>query len=447
MKHLLRRVATATIGVSAVIAASLASGPLAGATTTTATEFGNPGFEVPVISTGSPFYVNYVAPSTGIDHWSVTAGDVDLIVAGYPVHSGSQALDLNGFTAGTIQQTFAVHPGLHYSVKYWVNTNGGNHWNIDVSSNGLSLANGNGDYSNPLSSVVIDGTWQQWGPGDVVPMGTTMTVTLHSLDSGSGGVVIDDFVVTYADPGPDVSGLAVAANGKYVHLTGTATNGATGQGDVTGAQYRLTRGTYVGPWVPMTASDGTFDEASEGVVADIALPGYVGSYDICVRAVDELGNYTDTPVCLTHAFTVNVVASGPIVANTAKPATINAATDKSTPDFVVDSIAGMVGGVPVGYVNINYKALAPVHFLPGGTTSFVFYYGYDSVDLGAWHSEEVNPTSIQFMNDGGLAGYPRGGFWMNFSGTSQYAIPASSVPSWAPGVPFDRGGVTVWPIS
>ena len=445
MKRPLKRVVTTGIGAGAVVLASLTAGQGAGATTVTATDFGNPGFESPVISTASPFYVNYASPSSAIDDWTVTAGDVDLIVAGYPVHSGSQALDLNGFGAGTIQQTFTVHPGLHYSIKYWVNTNGGNHWNIDVSSNGTSIANGDGDYSNPPGTVVIDGTWQQWGPPDVVPSGTTMTVTLTSLDSGAGGVVLDDFAVTFTEPGPDVTGLTASSAGAKVHLAGTVANGAVGQGDVTGAQYRLTRGSYVGPWMPMTATDGAFDEPSEDVAADIALPGHVGSYGITVRGIDELGYYTDPLVTLPNAFTVNVVASGPIVAHS--QATTNAATDKSTPDFVVDSIAGMVGGVPVGYVNINYKALAPVHFLPGGSVPFVFYYGYESVDLGAWHSDEVSPTSIQFMNDGGLAGYPRGGFWMNFGATTPYAIPASTVPSWAPGVPFDRGGVTVWPIS
>ncbi|HET6818165.1 MAG TPA: DUF642 domain-containing protein [Mycobacteriales bacterium] len=441
MRHLLKRVVTTGIGVSAVILASVTAGTGAGATTLTATEFGNPGFESPVISTASPFYVNYAAPSTAIDHWTVTAGDVDLVVPTYPVHSGAQALDLNGYGPGTIAQTFAVHPGLHYSVKYWVNTNGGNHWNIDVSSNGTSLANGNGDYANPLPSVVFDGSWQQWGPPDVVPTGTTMTVTLTSLDSGAGGVVLDDFAVTYTDPGPAVTGLAVASGGAKVHLTGTVANGAIGQGDVTGAQYRLTRGTYVGPWVPMTATDGAFDEASEAVAADIALPRCVGSYNIDVRGVDELGNYSDVYGHLTNAFTVNVVASGPIVANSVMPATINSATDKGEPDYVVDAVAGMVGTVPVGTVDINYKNMTPVHFVPAGTTPYLFT-GYGSTDLYAWHSSVVNAASIQFLAAGMLSQYPRGGFYI--SAPTQYMLPTATLSQWAPGVPFDRGSVVVW---
>jgi hypothetical protein len=443
MKHVRRRVLTTAVGVAAVIAAGMST---AGATSYTAAEFLNPGFEDPVISTASPYYQNFTTGAS-IGAWTVTAGDVDLIVPPYPKKTGEQALDLNGFGAGTIQQTFAVNPGLHYSILYWVNTNGGTQWNIDVSSNGVSLANGNGDYANPPAGLVTDGTWQQWGPPDVVPTGTTMTVTLTSLDSGFGGVVLDDFLVTYTDVGPAVSGLAVSSNGKFVHLTGTAANAVDGQGDVTAAQYQLSRGSWTGPWVDMAAADGAFDEASEDVVADIALPAYVGSYDVCVRAENELTHWTDTPVCLTNAFTVNVVASGPIVANTDHPATINSATNKGEPDYVVDAVAGMVGTVPVGYVNINYKNLAPVQFLPGGTTAFTFYFGYDSVDMGAWHADEIDATSIQFMNNGGLPGYPRGGFWMNFAGSTPYAIPASTVPSWAPGVPFDRGGVTVWPTS
>ncbi|HET7311710.1 MAG TPA: DUF642 domain-containing protein [Mycobacteriales bacterium] len=440
MKGLLKRVITTGVGAGAVVLASLTAGPLAAATTVTATEFGNPGFESPDISGASLSYVNYTAPSTAIDNWTVTAGDVDLVMAPYPVHSGTQALDLNGFGPGTIAQTFAVHPGLHYSIKYWVNVNtGGNDWNIDVSSNGTSIANGNGDYSNPTGADMFDGAWQRWGPGDVVPTGTTMTVTLTSLDSGAGGVILDDFAVTYSDPGPDVSDLAVASGGAKVHLTGTVANGAIGQGDVTGAQYRLIRGTYVGPWVPMAATDGAFDEPSEAVFADIALPRYVGSYDIDVRGIDELGNYTDVYGHLTNAFTVNVVASGPIVANSTT--TANSATDKAEPDFVVDAVAGMVGTVPVGTVDINYKNMTPVHFVPAGTAPYLFT-GYGSTDLYAWHSDVVNAVSIQFLAAGMLSQYPRGGFYI--SAPSQYMLPTTTLSQWAPGVPFDRGSVVVW---
>jgi hypothetical protein len=434
MNTALRRALSSGIGAAALIAGSLAAVPFAGATTVTATEFANPSFESPVIATP------YENEATSVGAWQVTAGDVDLVSAPtYPVHDGNQALDLNGNVPGQIQQTFTVYPGLHYSVRYWVNTNGYTDWNIDVSSDSVSIANGNGSYSG-------GGAWQEWGPPDVVPTGTTMTVTLTSLGGTNGGVLLDDFAVTYTDPGPSVSDLAVAANGAKVHLTGTVANAAAGQGDVTGAQYQLSSGPWTGPWVAMGASDGTFDTASEGVYADIALPAHVGSYDVCVRGTDELGFTTDTPVCLTDAFTVNVVASGPIVANTHKSGTINSATDKGVPDFVVDSVAGMVGTVPVGYLNINYKALAPVHFLPGGTTAFVFYSQYGSVDLGGWHSDEVSPTSVQFLTGGFFDQYPRGGFWMNGAG-ADYSLPASTLSSWAPGVPFDRGYVTVWSAS
>lgn len=441
MKHVLKRVLTAGIGVGALVSASLVAGPLAAATTVTATEFGDPGFESPAISTAAPYYSNFPT-SSSIGPWTVTAGDVDLVVAPYAVHGGLQALDLNGSNPGTIAQTFTVHPGLAYSVTYWVNANGsGSNWTIDVSSNGVSLASGPGHYSG-------GGAWQQFGPSGMVPTGSTMTVTLASQDSGSDGVILDDFTVTYVDPGPALSGVAVAANGRTVHLTGTASNGALGQGIVTGAQYQLSRGTWTGPWVGMSATDGSFSSATEAITADIPLPPVVGSYNVTVRATDGLGYTSDAPAVLTNAFTVNAVASGPIVANDAK--TINSATDKGSPDYVIDAVAGMVGTVPVGHVDINYThvGLRPQHFVPNGTAPYGFYhYGTGlSVDLNAWVSEDVTASSLQFMGAGALPAFPRGGFYMS-TGDTAYLMPVSVQPSWDLGVPFDRGFVTVWTAS
>ena len=147
-----------------------------------------------------------------------------------------------------------------------------------------------------------------------------------------------------------------------MHLTGTVANGAIGQGDVTGAEYRLIHGTYVGPWVPMAATDGAFDEPSEAVAADIALPRCVGSYNIDVRGLDELGNYSDVYGHLTNAFTVNAIADGNIVAP------LPTVVQVGQPSYTVDIVAGMVGTVPVGTADVNYKLMKKdIVYVPAST--------------------------------------------------------------------------------
>ncbi len=54
-----------------------------------------------------------------IGPWLVTSGSVDLIGAGYwQAAEGEQSLDLDGFDAGSVSQTFNTIPGRQYTVTY-----------------------------------------------------------------------------------------------------------------------------------------------------------------------------------------------------------------------------------------------------------------------------------------------------------------------------------------
>lgn len=94
------------------------------------------------------------------------------------------------------------------------------------------------------------------------------------------------------DEGPATTGVEVVPD--PVLLNGTATvmalvdDSNAGGSDVASAAYSLNGGA----WTPMTASDGGFDSATEGVEASFTATT-IGSNLVCVRGADALGNTGD----------------------------------------------------------------------------------------------------------------------------------------------------------
>lgn len=74
------------------------------------------GFESPKATPGS--FDTYAAGGH-VGPWTVTAGTVDLIGAGYwQAADGVQSLDLDGTSAGGVAQSVATIPGVAYTVSY-----------------------------------------------------------------------------------------------------------------------------------------------------------------------------------------------------------------------------------------------------------------------------------------------------------------------------------------
>ncbi len=66
-------------------------------------------------------FQNYPYPSTNITGWMVSRGDLD--IHQYPpwkTPDGKQCIDLNGYNAGSLKQSFATEPGATYRVKFIV---------------------------------------------------------------------------------------------------------------------------------------------------------------------------------------------------------------------------------------------------------------------------------------------------------------------------------------
>ncbi|GAA1235353.1 hypothetical protein GCM10009665_26900 [Kitasatospora nipponensis] len=82
----------------------------------TVSRFDDGSFENPRVAAGS---FTTLSAGQAIGPWQVTAGNVDLIGAGFwQAAEGDQSVDLNGTTPGTVAQTFTTVPGANYTVTY-----------------------------------------------------------------------------------------------------------------------------------------------------------------------------------------------------------------------------------------------------------------------------------------------------------------------------------------
>ena len=146
--------------------------------------------------------------------WTVSSGNVDIVKTGLyygPADSGNNALDLNGYEAGSIAQSFATLVGQTYDVSFaysWNETSAPSVANAVAAAGGVSL---------PIS-VINDpsylGTeamlWTHTG-FSFMAASETSTLTFTSTVSGFGAVALDSVSVTVAPiPEPETYALMLA---------------------------------------------------------------------------------------------------------------------------------------------------------------------------------------------------------------------------------------------
>jgi choice-of-anchor C domain-containing protein len=86
-----------------------------------ATLIGNGGFESAQIPPDRGL-VEYLAGDSGLPGWTITGGSVETVSQWTPFE-GHQSLDLDGISPGTIQQSFATTPGMHYTLSFSYSNN------------------------------------------------------------------------------------------------------------------------------------------------------------------------------------------------------------------------------------------------------------------------------------------------------------------------------------
>ncbi|MFJ3791252.1 choice-of-anchor C family protein [Kitasatospora sp. NPDC090091] len=135
-----------------------------------------------------------------IGPWKVTAGNVDLIGAGFwQAAEGDQALDLNGSTSGAVAQSFTTVPGTTYSVTY---TLAGNPDGGAALRTGRALIDGQAfqDFSFDITGRTRAAMGYVGRQFTFVAQGTSTTLGFTSTVAGAYGPVIDDVQVKECKP-------------------------------------------------------------------------------------------------------------------------------------------------------------------------------------------------------------------------------------------------------
>jgi len=174
-----------------------------------AASFDNGGFETGPTVDPIGFTTLYL-PSTSINGWSVDSGSIDYIGSYWQAADGARSIDLNGFTAGSISQTFTTVKGATYKVDFALSGNpdgrtyAGQYWSPDPKIVAVS-ATGNAaqsfDYNtaeknNTLSNMLWVGHTYTF-----VATGTSTTLTFASQIVGAFGPALDNVSIKETLPG------------------------------------------------------------------------------------------------------------------------------------------------------------------------------------------------------------------------------------------------------
>ena len=102
--------------------------------------------------------------------------------------------------------------------------------------------------------------------------------------------------LTVDNQGPLASAVVAAPNpvepGVQVTLSATVDDTTTGNSNIQSAEYQLDGGT----WTPMNPKDGNFNSPLEKVTAQFVASVQEGTFDLCVRGTDVIGN-TGSAAC------------------------------------------------------------------------------------------------------------------------------------------------------
>ena len=161
---------------------------LLGSGTAHSTILVNGGFEQP--TTSGDLFIPAGDPS--LVGWTIVSGSIDVVSnsGSWPAFAGAQSLDLDGRSAGTIEQAFATMPGTAYILSFEYANNPGGLPSANVSVLGAAaLLSQNISHS---TSTAADMDWTQFVESFTADSATT-TLRFASLDGPSSfwGIALD----------------------------------------------------------------------------------------------------------------------------------------------------------------------------------------------------------------------------------------------------------------
>lgn len=168
---------------------------------------------------GLTYYTDGTHPGhIALPGWTVENGSVDLTQTTSlwgPANAGGYSLDINGWSAGTISQSFATQAGQTYTVSYAYSRNAANAPEIALASvfaggvtQLVTAANNPALFGGPYAMK-----WQTGG-FTFVGNGSPATIRLAALIDGNAGVFFDSVSVTAPGaPEPAAWSLMIAGFG------------------------------------------------------------------------------------------------------------------------------------------------------------------------------------------------------------------------------------------
>ena len=158
----------------------------------------------------------YAGGPVALPGWTVTGGSVDLTSSGSfwgPAYDGAYSMDINGWDAGTISQSFSTVEGQRYNVSFAYGRNvagapdpalatvmaGGRTFNVSAANDG-SFGSGH------------NMAWKTGG-FSFTGTGSSTTITLAAVTGGNGGVFFDKISVDSAGGVPEPATWALMIGG------------------------------------------------------------------------------------------------------------------------------------------------------------------------------------------------------------------------------------------
>lgn len=157
----------------------------------------NGGFEESEVDPGGSLVEGLPVGDTRLTGWSITAGNIDLIGSGFWSPSeGAHSLDMSGFVAGAISQSFGTVPGARYEVRFELSGEPHGHPPV-VKELRVAAADVSHDFAfdSTLSASRNNMYWRE-EVFDFTASSDTTTLTFTSLSDGDSGAALDHVRVT-----------------------------------------------------------------------------------------------------------------------------------------------------------------------------------------------------------------------------------------------------------
>ncbi len=178
----------------------------------------NGSFELPDIGMTKIPTFQVVGPGTGITNWTVESGNVKLVRTLWVAAAGSQSLDLNGTTPGTIFQDLPTTAGKTYRLSFSL---AGNPTGAPPAKQMDVLVEGSilGSFTFTTTGKTAQNMgWQRFERDFVAPKATTR-IRFQSTTAGGSGPALDDVSVVLVE-GPIGPGADCPSGAPFFAETG-----------------------------------------------------------------------------------------------------------------------------------------------------------------------------------------------------------------------------------